>query len=322
MRGGPGGVRPQAANAETFLPVVAVVDFENRANFNGQWNLGSGFADLLTSELLGSGKAVVLERRDIRDVLNELDRQQSDLFRSQGKARLSRLKNAEYLIRGTITDFTIIGDNSAWLGSRRFFLFGRKGTARVAMNIKISDVETGEILASLETAGTSASGELFASGRYENVAFGGRSFFKTPLGKATHEAMERAVRSVLGALPQKGWKPRIAEVSEDRVIINGGHNVRLKVGTRFLIRGPEELISDPVTGNIIERMPGEIRGIVVVSKVKASSAWAEIESGFATRGDVLEMSQFSQPLSIKPLGSQEPPSNPIDLPQASIPNGP
>ena len=46
------------------LPVVAVTNFENRSGFTGQWNLGSGMADLLVAELMDSGQFTVLDAND------------------------------------------------------------------------------------------------------------------------------------------------------------------------------------------------------------------------------------------------------------------
>ena len=283
------GLRPGMPNAEALLPVVAVVDFENRANFSGQWNLGSGFADLLTTALLHSRRAVVLERRDIADVIEELRRQQTELFRPEGRAALQELKNAEYLIRGTVTDFTVTGDSSGWFETARAFVRGRKGVARVAMTVKIADVETGEILASIESSGKASSGGFSAGLRYRDVAFGGSSFFRTPLGQATTQALKDAARKILNALPQKTWDARVAEMhGENGVIVNGGENMGVAAGMRFRVREHPEEVTDPITGNVIERLAGVETGQIEIRSVSEQSSRGLLIEGTARRGSLLE----------------------------------
>jgi len=48
---------PRAVDENEILPVVTVSSFENRSGFAGQWQLGTGMADLLVSELVGGERA-------------------------------------------------------------------------------------------------------------------------------------------------------------------------------------------------------------------------------------------------------------------------
>jgi|GEM_PF-1607251 len=221
-------------------PVLAVVDFENRASWAGQWNLSGGMADLLVARLMETRRVVVIERQHLGDVIGEITRQGNDLFRKEGRAERGRLKNAQYLLRGTITDFTVIEESSG--GFRSFFLrvFGRGSRARVAIAIKVYDVENGEVMASVKSDGTVASGGGGTEVAYKQVSFGGDSFFRTPLGKATERALDRAVDKILAALPIAYWSPRVAEAGREgggpAVVVNGGANVHLKPGDEFVVR--------------------------------------------------------------------------------------
>lgn len=48
-----------------------------------------------------------------------------------------RLKNAQYLIRGAVTDFTVVGDVSGWFGVQdKATIRGRGERARVALVIQ------------------------------------------------------------------------------------------------------------------------------------------------------------------------------------------
>lgn len=269
-------------------PVVAVTDFENLANAQGQWNLGKGMADVLVTQMLETERVVVLERKDLKDVLDEIILQGGDLFRKEGKVDRGRLKNAKYLVRGSVTDFTETSEGSGWFGISWLRIFGRGSQARVAINIKVSDVESGEVVASVKAAKTVSAGGAGVEGRYKDVVFGGDAFFRTPLGKATEGAIHSAVRQILRDLPVNYWQPRIAESTGDSVVINGGKNVRVRIGDKFNVREAPRDITDPVTGNVIETVPGKVIGRVQVTKVNPASAYAVIDDGVAKRGDFLE----------------------------------
>ena len=284
--------RPRGANADLLLPVVAVAEFENRASFQGQWSLGSGFADLLVAELLQTGDFVVLDRKHLGDVIRELNMQHNDAFRKEGRATPGRLKNARYLIRGTITDFTVVGDVSGWFGKtsrKKSAAVGGGGkSARVAVVLKVVDVESGEILTTVETYGRAGSGWFSSAVNYTGLSFGGQAFFRTPLGDATSEALKKAAQRLESVLPRKAWEPRVAAVEADgRVLINGGTNVGVKAGQRFRVTAKGRVHTDPVTGNIVHQEAGPTVGEIVVESVLPQAAWARIHRGTAQRGQVL-----------------------------------
>lgn len=279
------GLRPRAA---VLKPVVAVTDLENCAGFSGKWALGEGMADLVVTELMASRRVVVLERRRLDDVLGEIVRQGKGLFRPEGRVEAGRLMNARYLITGSITDFTVTGDASGWFAGPAASGRLRRSRSRVALHLRLTDVETGEILASVQTEGAASSGGFGAAINYSKLAFGGDAFYRTPLGRATQVAVRKAVRQILRALPSAAWQPCVAEAGPDYVIVNGGENVGLQPGVVFVVREPGRAVTDPVTGQVIERLPGRVVGRVRVAQVKATAAHAVLLEGTARRGDVLE----------------------------------
>lgn len=269
-------------------PVVIISDFENRASFSGQWNLGSGMADMLVTEMMKTEEVVILDRRHMGDILQELSRQRRGDSREEGKAKAGRLRNAQFLVRGTVTDFTVTGDVSGWFSVPKVKGALGGSTARVELHLSISDVETGEIVGSVKGVGRASKGFLGAAADYPKMAFGGEAFFRTPLGVATREAIVRAMEQVLGAIPVERWEARVAEVGEGMIVVNGGENVGLRVGREFVIRQKGRDITDPTTGDVIDRMPGPVTGRLKVYEVRASAAYAHIVEGVAARGDYLE----------------------------------
>lgn len=273
-------------------PVLAVTDFENRAGFQGQWKLGEGMAELLMSALMENDRVIVLERKNIDDVVGEISRQGQSLFRAEGRVQRGRLMNAQYLVRGVVTDFTIIQDGSGWFGIPHFFLFGSGSKARVALNVYVVDVASGRVLVSVKTEGTASSGGAGAKIDYKNVAFGGDSFFRTPLGKATEGALSEAVGNILDGLPGQPWQPMVAEVDGTSLVLNGGKNALMQPGQEFVVRDTPREVTDPLTGNAIEQIAGRVHGRVRVTEVLETSSHAVLVEGTAQRGDLLERQEM------------------------------
>lgn len=269
-------------------PVVAVMDFENRSGYSGQWNLGSGMADLLNAELLESSRIVVLERQHLGDVLNELNLQGGDLFRPEGRAARGRLKNAQYLIRGVITDFTVTDDTSGWFSTDSVSLRAGSSRARVAIAIRVYDVENGQVITTIKTDADASSGGFGGSVKYQELSFGADSYFRTPLGRATERAIGKAVKKLLVDLPARPWEPRIADVDGASVFLNGGDNTGFEPGQVYLVRGAGRTVTDPDTGNVLDTLPGGVLGKLVVETVTATAAQGRLVEGTASRGDFLE----------------------------------
>jgi curli biogenesis system outer membrane secretion channel CsgG len=280
---------PLIKPARLIKPVIAVTDFENKSGFSGSWNLGTGMADILITELLDTDKAVVLERQHIGDVISEINLQGSELFRKEGKVTMGRLKTARFLIRGSVTDFTVTHDASGWFGipsSGSFFLRGQ--SAKVTLHAMLIDVENGEVIGSVKNSGSASSGMFGGTFDYKKVNFGGEMFFRTPLGRATEEAMRKSVHDILRVIPPEYWRPVIAEANTKRVIINGGENVGIKPGALFRVMEQERVVTDPLTGDVIERRNGIIKGWIRITDVLQTSSHGEITDGSADRGDWLE----------------------------------
>lgn len=269
-------------------PVVAIAEFDNRSSFSGKWQLGEGMADVLVTELVETRRVIVLEREQLGGLVSEIARQSRDLFRSEGRVQQGRLKNARYLISGAITDFTVTGDASGWFGTRKGNARTGGSRARVGLHLRITDIQTGEIIGSVKTGGHASAGFFSAAVDYPLFSFGGDAYFRTPLGRATEKAVDKAVGELLEVLPVETWQPRVADAAPDAIIVNGGRNVGLTEGDRFVVRGRGRAVTDPVTGDVLEMLPGPVQGKIEIYRVMAGSAMARLLEGRAERGNMLE----------------------------------
>ena len=261
---------------DRHAPVVAVSSFDNRAGFEGQWKIGDGMADLLVSELVESRNFVVVERQHLGNITGELDRQQSTLFRPEGKVQRGQLKNAQYLIRGVINDFSQTGGGGVEISFLRYlFLLGRGYTARVALTLTLVDIQTGQILSSVQSAALIRTREAYAKAKYEGISFGGDIFFQTPLGEATADAIYAGVKQIAKAMPENNWRPMVSGTRNGFVMINGGKDRGFRINTNYIVRGPAEPVTDPATGDILTYVPGPRLGTVMIVQVEDKIAFAK-----------------------------------------------
>lgn len=273
------GRRYSPPDPDQILPVVAVSSFNNRSGFSGSWQIGSGMADILVSELMESRNFVVVERSELQTVVNELNLQRNPGFRKEGKVKTGNLMNAHYIIRGVINDFSQVGGSSFSMAIKRIFLGGRTHRARVSLTLTVVDVETGEILESVQCKGIARAREAFAKGAYKNVAFGGDAFFKTPLGEATAYAISSGVKELIESIPEERWSPMVAEIEINGIVINGGADRGLKPGMLFNVHAQGRPITDPATGNLLSIIPGPAIGRIKVTTVNEKISFAEIDNG-------------------------------------------
>lgn len=277
---------PAPANA--ILPVVAVTDFRNESGFSGQWHLGRGIPDLLVAELLETRRVVVVERRELDSVLGEIMRQGREFFRKEESVDRGRLKNARYLVRGVITDFTQTRSATGWFRSPEVAAGGRGARAVVMVHLTVTDVETGEILCSIPAEGTARASSRWVRFDYNKTSFGGEMFFRSPVGRATREALRKAVAGIVRHIPYAEWEARVADAIADAAVVNGGENVNVREGDVFDVREPKRPITDPVTGDVIDWARGKIVGRIRVTRVGPASSDAIVISGEARRGYHLE----------------------------------
>jgi curli biogenesis system outer membrane secretion channel CsgG len=285
--------RAKALPPDVNRPVVAVSLFENRASFKGGWQLGSGMADLLASEMLYSGNFILVERKHLGFVVEEIKMQRDPRFREEGRVDAGRLKGAHYLVRGVINDFSQMGGGSFFVAVRSFLLGGRGHTARVALTLTIVEVESGQVVDAIQCSGKARAREAYLKGKYEDVSFGGDAFFKTPLGTATRDAIRRGVKEITKKMPRTYWCPVVAELLDDgRVLINGGNDRGVSVGAHYEVRGAGRKITDPVTGNLLSVLPG-----MVIGRIEVTDVDEQISTARLLQGATIKRGQLLSPVS-------------------------
>lgn len=165
---------------------IGVLRFTNdtRASW---WNsqVGNELSDMLAAELVSTRSFSVLERKELDAVLNEQDLSASDRVSEKTKVKLKQLKGAQYLIAGTVSAYEEnVKGGGAGVRLGPVSLGGSKEKAYIAVDVKVVDTETGEIV-DARTIEANAKGSALSAGlSIRNFSLEGGGYDKTPAGKA------------------------------------------------------------------------------------------------------------------------------------------
>ena len=149
---------------------VAVSQFSAKGDFVAQYggyDIGGGLAAQLMTELVKTGRFVVVERTDLSSVLREQKLGATKLTNSETAAKLGQLTGAQLLVRGAVTEFSPRSEGGGInLGGGFGTLGGLLGvsseTAHVGIDLRLIDTTTGEIVKATNAVGEADSYALSA----------------------------------------------------------------------------------------------------------------------------------------------------------------
>ena len=167
-------------------PSLGVLRFSNNTSA-GWWGsgVGSDLQDMLINELVTMKVFSVLERKEIDAVLDEQNLGASGRIDASTKAKMGKIKGAKYLVAATVSAFEEGTEGSGGgVSFKGVSLGGNKKRAYIAIDLKVIDTTTGEIVDARTVEATSKSGGMNV-GLYK-WGFGGNlsKEKKTPAGKA------------------------------------------------------------------------------------------------------------------------------------------
>ncbi len=274
---------------------IAVTAFENKAKspyLDPSWKIGEGLAEILTTELAKTGQFIVVERQALGDIVKEQELGQTGLVRGETAARTGEIMGAQIVVRGAITEFEErASGGGAGLQVRGFQGGGGVSNAHVALDIRLIDTSSGQVIASHRAAKSVPSGGGKLDARIGTVQFGGEAFFQTPFGQATRAAMDDALQFIM-ATAFKAVVPSfsIVKVEGGTAYINAGTNSNVRVGDVFMVYTRGEELIDPDTGLKLgsdERMIGSIQ--ITSVQEKFSIGTIRGSTGAMKRGDLVKV---------------------------------
>jgi len=262
---------------------VAVFTFEDKSEQGWHWwsggSPGEGMADMLTTELVKSGKYIVVERSEISKIMQEQDLGQTGRVTEQSAAKMGQLLGVELAIMGSVTEFGVTGG----VRVKGIGLGSNKQSARVGIDVRLVNTNTGEILAADHIAKEESSGGIRVS--TPKFGFNNRTDFDNSLaGKATRAAIEDIMGLIENQMQALPWEGKIILVKGATIYIKPGSDAGVNVGDVFTVYSKGEDLIDPDTGISLGSQESKIGTIKVTSMVsggKAAMAAAVSGSGFA-----------------------------------------
>ena len=306
------GTAPAASAAPSAAPQpqgrkkrVAILDFDygtvrtsSAALFGKDIDVGKGITDMLVTSLVKNGTYSVIERKALDRILAEQNFSNSDRANPTSAAKLGKLLGVDAIILGSVTQFgnetkdTKVGGGGGGFGG--FGLGGfksKKSKAIVAIDARIVNIDTGEILAVATGKGESkreSTSLLGGGGNWHGfgaggVDFGSSDFQETIIGEAVRGAVEQMSTELIAGNSKVEARKVVVEglvaaIEAGQVVLNVGAKAGLKVGDQLSIERVSKEIKDPATGKVLRRMSAQV-GVIEITDVDDISAVAKIVSG-------------------------------------------
>lgn len=195
---------------------IAVADFEVKAAKAGG-EIGSGLREMLVTALMNSGRFSVLERQVLNAVMQE-----QELAATQnpqaGGAQRGKIKTADLVITAAVTEFEpqasggragIGGGGGIGAGILGGVIGGAMNKAHMALDIRIVDTSTSEVLAATRVQGQASDiaggigiGFLGSWG----LGAGLSGYANTPMEKAIRVCIIEAVKYIAQTTPVTYYK--------------------------------------------------------------------------------------------------------------------
>jgi len=216
-------------------------------------------SDMLTNALVASGHFFVFERGDLEALGAE---------RVLSDADSDQLVGVDTLLFGSVTQ---LGRRNE--GKQGFLNSQRRQVVNATVEIRLVDVRTGRVFFTASGAGEAATetGEVAGFGT-------SAGYDSTLVDQAINAAIADAITQVINQLQQRPWFTDILQVSGDRVFVSGGPSQGLRVGDRFVVETPGDVIMSAQSGLPIT-LPGS--PIAEIEMVGFFGETPESEGGIA-----------------------------------------
>ena len=261
---------------------VAIINFENRSAY-GRERLGDVATDILLTELVRSDRFIVIERQQFDALLAEQQLESEAFMDPATAARAGRLLGVNAIVTGAVTQFGVNEEGTDVMGYRR-----KRQTAECVVDIRVVDVETGQILYADSGRSTHQSEVT------QFMGMGQRGGYNETLGgEALRAAISTFINNVITQINYIEWSGKVARVDGDLVYVNAGRRTGLNVGDLLVVLERGEEIVDPDTGLMLGEAPGARRGTIrVVDFFGEDGGICMVESGVGFQvGDAVRVFQ-------------------------------
>jgi curli biogenesis system outer membrane secretion channel CsgG len=279
------------ANAMKKRVIVDEFDYSTvmtsvAAVFGTNQNIGKGIRAMLTNRLGQQQKVVIVERAKINSLMAEQDRNASNRVKQGSGAKIGRISGADALLAGDITIFGrddkkkhVSGGGLFGAGVGAIAASRSTDKAVVAIDYRVVDAETSEIIATGEARGESvrkgtalgalggAFGKGFAGAEFDMTS---SNFAQTIIGEATQDCVNKLAEildtQVTGMKKEaRAVEATIADVSGSSIVITAGTNDGVNTGDVFEVLRSVREVKDPTTHEVLDRITEKTGELTIVS---------------------------------------------------------
>jgi curli biogenesis system outer membrane secretion channel CsgG len=274
---------------------VGNIDLQGPAANASATNVGGPVAALLATALGESDEFILVERDAAAQMITEMDMAKSGVTTGTSAPRPGNMLPAQYLVVGSITDYTAPGAGSGLGlsigGSTAFNFGGSKGDVRI--DLRVVDTRTGVVVKAFTVQHKLVALTAGLSSSYAGVPIATNSFFNSPLGDATRKCLNDAVVQIATALAAIPWRGQVVKADSGVIYINAGAQAGVKVGDQLSLQRIGETLTDPATGAVLKQEMVTL-GVVTVTEVEpaiAEGSYRRIVDSDPIRGDYVVATQ-------------------------------
>lgn len=303
---------PQAASAGAKRR-IAIMPFEYGAVSSevGTLDVGKGITSLIITRLVNDGTYSVVERQMLDSILKEQNLSVSDRADPSTACKIGKLLSVDAIIVGTVTQFGFenksmnIGAAASAASGYVPYVGGlvggfgglgtKKSKCKVAIDARLIDINTGEILAAVNGAGESkrsgvsmfGGGGGWGGGGSGSFDMSSDGFATTIAGEATLAAVDQITGQMIGmaakipdnqSLAAENVQGQVADVTGSTVIVNVGKSNGLKAGDYLQAEKITKTVTDPATGKVLKEITSTV-ALILLNEVDANSATGSITKG-------------------------------------------
>lgn len=265
-------------------------------------------ASAVEAQLVEMGGAKLYSRADMEKVMKEQRFQQSGLANEETLVELGKLAGVKYIITGAInnvkqkyvakmetTDSVDTGNDTMntlqTLGNLAIIasnvaLSGM--TIETELNVKIIDVETGEMVFAKNVSGTTSIGD-FPNPNFDQLVGG--------LKTSAQEALRSASADLSKYFKVRGYVVKLKSNPDGRIaLVNIGDSMGVKEGQEFFVYSFEET-EDPMSGKVSCDMTKLPISLMASDQITKDKTWVTVEGdqkSFVRIGQLVERKPVEQ----------------------------
>ncbi|MBZ5554440.1 MAG: curli production assembly protein CsgG [Acidobacteriia bacterium] len=289
---------------------VAIMNFDFgtvQRWWSGDWDVGKGISDMLVTKLVKDGTYSVVERKMLDQILAEQNFSNSDRANPMTAAKIGKILGVNAIIVGSITqfgfddkNFKVGGGGGSWGGFGLGGIGKKSMKAMVAIDARMVDTTTAEILGVAQGKGESKRGGFSVGGAggggggwgAGGLDMGSSNFQESILGEATRAAVDQVAGEIISnaekiVATKIEINGIVADVDGQNAILNVGKDQGVKMGDTYKLERVTRTVKDPATGKVLKQVTSLI-GTIKIIEVDASSATGVVTGGPAKVGDVVK----------------------------------